>query len=63
MNIYQVTFRRLEAFYETIIVEALNSDEARDKACALSEEGAIKYDFREESDVIEEYIFDIEKID
>lgn len=62
MNEFKVTFKRTEAFYQTITVEALTAEEARSKADALSNEGAIEYDYSKESDLIDEYILDIEKI-
>lgn len=62
MNQFEVTFRRIEAFYQTIIVEASTLDEARDKADQLSLDGTIEFDYLKESDLVDEYIFDIEKL-
>lgn len=63
MNEFKVTFKRVEAFYQTITVQALTTEEARKKADELSYEGTIEYDYFTESDLIDEYIFDIEKLD
>lgn len=60
MNQYKVTFKRVEEFYQTILVEALTQDEAREKADLLSSEGGIEFDYFKESVVLEEYIVDIE---
>lgn len=62
MNQFQVTFKRVEAFYQTIIVEAPILDEARGKADQLSSEGTIEFDYLKESDLLDEYIIDIEKL-
>jgi hypothetical protein len=62
MNQFQVTFKRVEAFYQTIIVEAPTLDEARGKADQLSSEGTIEFDYLKESDLLDEYIIDIEKL-
>lgn len=62
MNQFEVTFRRIEAFYQTIIVEASTLDEARDKADQLSLDGTIEFDYMKESYLVDEYIFDIEKL-
>lgn len=62
MDQFEVTFRRIEAFYQTIIVEASTLDEARDKADQLSLDGTIEFDYLKESDLVDEYIFDIEKL-
>lgn len=61
MNEFKVTFKRVETFYQTVIVQALTLNDARNKANTLSEEGMIAYDAFSESDLIEEYILDIEK--
>jgi hypothetical protein len=61
MNQYKVTFKRVEAFYESILVEAATVDEARDQAAKLSNEGEIEFDYLKESDILEDYILDIEK--
>jgi len=63
MNEFKVTLKRLEVFYQTIIVTASNAEEARSKADALSLDGAIEYDYFKESNIIDEYICDLEKID
>lgn len=63
MNEFKVTFKRIEAFYQTITVHALNAEEARDKADELSNHGAIEYDYFKESDLIDEHILDVEKVD
>lgn len=62
MNEFKVTFKRIEAFYETITVEALTAEEARTKADILSCQGSICYDYYKESDLLDEYILEIEKI-
>ena len=62
MNQYKVTFKRVEAFYESILVEASTEDEARDQADNLSNDGKIEFDYLKESDILDDYIFDIEKL-
>lgn len=62
MNEFIVTFKRIEAFYQPIIVNASTHEEARTKADKLSVEGAIEYDYLKESDVIDEYIIDVEQL-
>ena len=62
MKQYQITFKRVEAFYQTIIIETETQEEARVKADQLSFEGEIGFDYFKESDVLEEYIIDIECI-
>jgi hypothetical protein len=62
MNQYRVTFKRTEVFYQDIVVEASTQDEARGKADQFSIGGAIEFDYCKESDVIDEYILEIEKI-
>lgn len=62
MNQYKVTFKRVEAFYESILVEASSEEEARHQADNLSNEGAIEFDYFKESDLLDDYILDIEKI-
>jgi hypothetical protein len=62
MNEFKVTFKRIEAFYETITIQALTAEEARNKADELSIQGAIEYDYLKESDLLDEHILDIEKI-
>lgn len=61
MNQFKVTFKRVEEFYQSIFVEALTEDEAREKADKLSLEGEIEFDYLKESDILEEYIIGIEK--
>lgn len=61
MNEFKVTFKRTEAFYQTITVQALTAEEARQKADKLSNEGVIEYDYFKESDLIDEYIIDVIK--
>lgn len=61
MNEFKVTFKRTKAFYQTITVQALTAEEARQKADKLSNEGAIEYDYFKESDLIDEYIIDVIK--
>lgn len=63
MNEFQVTFKRMEAFYETITIQAATAEEARNAAEKLSNEGAIEYDYFKESDLIDEHIIRVEKID
>ena len=62
MNQYRVTFKRVEAFYESILVEASTEEEARNQADNLSNEGKIEFDYFKESDIIDDYILDIEKL-
>ena len=62
MNQYKVTFKRVEEFYQTIFVEAPSPDEARQKADQLSSDGEIEFDYFKESDILEEYIVDIETL-
>lgn len=62
MNQYKVTFKRVEAFYESIVVEASTEDEARDQADNLSNDGKIEFDYLKESDILDDYILDIEKL-
>ncbi|HEX4045632.1 MAG TPA: hypothetical protein VHZ76_08205 [Gammaproteobacteria bacterium] len=62
MNQYKVTFKRVEAFYESILVEASTEEEARNQADNLSNDGKIEFDYFKESDILDDYILDIEKI-
>lgn len=62
MQQYRVTFKRVEVFYQDILVEASTQDQAREKADQLSEEGAIEFDYFKESDILEEYIVDVETL-
>ena len=62
MNQYKVTFKRVEAFYESILVEASSEDEARDQADQLSNDGKIEFDYLKESDILDDYILNIEKL-
>jgi hypothetical protein len=62
MNQYKVTFKRMEAFYESILVEASTEEEARDQADNLSNDGKIEFDYFKESDILDDYILDIEKL-
>lgn len=62
MNTFEITFKRIEAFYETITVKAPTSEDARKKADALAHDGDIVYDYFKESDLLDEYILSIEKI-
>jgi hypothetical protein len=62
MNKYKVTFKRVEAFYESIFVEAATDEEAREQADKLSEDGMIEFDYLKESDILDDYILDIEKL-
>ncbi|MHB1949559.1 MAG: hypothetical protein ACYCQI_15780 [Gammaproteobacteria bacterium] len=63
MSEFKVTFKRTEAFNSTIVIDAQTADEARSKADVLSCEGAIEFDYFKESDLIDEYILDVEKVD
>ena len=62
MNQYRVTFKRVEEFYQSVLVEASTQDEAREKADQLSTEGAIEFDYFKESDILEEYIVEVENL-
>lgn len=62
MNQYRVTFKRIEEFYQSILVEASSQEEAREKAEQLSEEGAIEFDYFKELDILEEYIVEVETV-
>jgi hypothetical protein len=62
MNQYKVTFKRVEEFYQSVLIEAPTQDEARKKANELPEEGAIEFDYFKESDILEELIIDVEKL-
>jgi hypothetical protein len=62
MNQYKVTFKRVEAFYESILVEASTEEEARNQADNLSNDGKIEFDYFKESDILDDYILDIEKL-
>jgi len=62
MNNFIVTFKRIEAFYESIVIKASDEEKAREKAYQLSEDGQIEFDYLKESDVLEEYIDSIEKL-
>lgn len=37
-------------------------DEAREQADQLSNDGEIEFDYSKESDILDDYIFDIEKL-
>lgn len=63
MNEFRVTFKRIEAFYKTITVAASDLEDALAKADALSFDGAIEFDYFKESDLIDEYILDVAKVD
>ena len=62
MTTFEITFKRIEAFYETITVEATTAEDARKKADALAEDGEIIYDYFEESDLLDEYILRVEQV-
>ncbi|MEO8402826.1 MAG: hypothetical protein ABI597_13725 [Gammaproteobacteria bacterium] len=62
MNTFEITFKRVEAFYEVITVKAPTAEEARKKAGALAHDGEIMYDYFKESNLLDEYILSIEKI-
>ncbi len=63
MSQFKVTFKRIEAYYQTIIVDAPTRKEARDKADILSCEGIIEFDhLSEESDLLDEYIICVEEM-
>jgi hypothetical protein len=62
MNQYKVTFKRIEAFYQSIFVEASTKDEAYMQADQLSDNGTIEFDCFKESDILEEYICNIEPL-
>lgn len=62
MNQYKVTFKRVEAFYESIFVEAANEEDARNQADNLSNDGQIEFNYFKESDILDDYIFDIKKL-
>jgi hypothetical protein len=62
MNQYKVTLKRVEEFYQTILIEAPTQDKARQKADQLSSDGEIEFDYLKESDILEEYIVDIETL-
>lgn len=54
MNQYKVTFKRIEAFYESILVEASTEEEARNQADNMSNEGKIEFDYFKESDILDD---------
>ncbi len=62
MSKFKVTFKRIEKFYDSILVEASTKDEAREKANQLSENGEIEFDYLKESDIMDEYIVTIKKL-
>jgi ribosomal protein S18 len=62
MNQYKVTFKRVGAFYESIFIEASSEEEARQQADNLSDKGEIEFDYCKESDILDDYILDVEKI-
>ncbi len=62
MNQYRVTFKRVEAFYQAILVTASNPSEAHEKAEELASDGAIEFDYLKESDIMDEHIIDVEKL-
>ena len=62
MNQYKVTFKRIEVFYQSILVEASTEDAAREQADKLSDDGMIEFDYFKESDILDDYILDIEKL-
>ena len=63
MNQFNVTFKRVEAFYQTVTIQALTLEEAQQKADELSNEGMIEYDYFAESNILDEHILEVEKID
>jgi hypothetical protein len=62
MNKFELIFKRVEAFYTTIEVDALTQEEAYKKATHLSDKGAIEYDYGGESDVIEDDIIQVKQM-
>lgn len=62
MSQYKVTFKRIEAFYETILVDGQSTEEARAHAEQLSMNGDIYFDYCKESDLLDEHIINIEKV-
>jgi hypothetical protein len=45
MYTYKVTIKRVEKFYDVVIVHATSKEEARTKANKLSENGEINFDY------------------
>ncbi len=62
MNQFKVSFKRTESFYTEVLVEATSHEEARAKADQMSLEGEIEYDYFKESNIIDEYIYEVEKL-
>jgi hypothetical protein len=62
MHTYKVTIKRIEKFYDDVIVHATSKEEARTKANKLSENGEINFDYTKESRIIDEYIVEIRKV-
>lgn len=62
MRQYKVTFKRVEEFYQSILIEALDEEKAREIADKLSIEGKIEFDYLKESDLLEEHLIDVEEI-
>jgi hypothetical protein len=62
MNQFKVTFKRVEAFYESKIVNAPSAEKAQEIADKLSFEGCIAFDYLAESDLIDEHICSVEKM-
>jgi hypothetical protein len=62
MYTYKVTIKRVEKFYDDVIVQATSKEEARKKADQLAENGEINFDYTKESRIIDEYIVEIRKV-
>jgi hypothetical protein len=59
---YKVTIKRVEKFYDDIIVQATSKEEARKKADLLAKNGYSNFDYTKESRIIDEYIVEIRKV-
>lgn len=61
MKTFLVTFKRIEAFYTDIVIEADTQEEAREIADTQAIEG-IEFDYLQESDLIDEHIYNVKEI-
>jgi hypothetical protein len=62
MNRYKVTIKRLEKFYDDVIVDATTEAEARENADLLMSEGKYNFDYSKESRIVDEYIVEVKKL-
>jgi hypothetical protein len=62
MNRYQETIKRLETFYDDVLVDATSEAEARENADLLMSKRKYNFDYSKESRIIDEYIVEVKKV-